>query len=325
MRLSIAFTGFAPLEPTMPAIRAADEAGFDGVWVAEHIGFHDAIVHSTMALRETKNLEVGLCGLSTASRHPGLTAMELLSLSEIGPGRVRVAVGLGDPSLVAKLGRQIVKPLGATRAFVTSLRDALRGSDMKIEHAEFKFDGFRAVPFGPPPPIDVMAIKPKMTDLAAEIGDGLSISVGASKQYIRDAVAQSERALAAAKRDRSQYRIVALALGIIADDLPAARGPIRAMLSMFPQGLAEFLARGVAEPGSLVAAEKQGPMAVMKQWTDEKIDQIAFVAKPDGLAAALAAYAETGIDELGLILMADAEQQPEIVRQLAAARGSRRS
>jgi 5,10-methylenetetrahydromethanopterin reductase len=320
MRLSIAFTGFAPLESTMPATIAADESGFDGVWMAEHIGFHDAVVPATMAMRATKKLEVGLVGLSTAGRHPGMTAMELLSLSEIGPGRVRVAVGLGDPTLVAKLGRKIDKPLGATRAFVGSLRDALRGSDMKIEHKEFAFDGFRAVPFGPPPPIDVMAIKPKMTDLAAEIGDGLSISVGASKQYIKEAVAQSERALAAAKRDRKAYRIVALALGIIADDLDAARGPVRAMLSMFPQGLAEFLARGVVEPGSLVAAEKQGPMAVMKKWTDEAIDQIAFVAKPNGLANALAAYAETGIDELGLILMADPEQQPEIVRQLAAAR-----
>ena len=58
-------------------MRAADEAGLDGVWVAEHIGFHDAVVPAALYLRETQRLEVGLVGLSTATRHPGMTAMEL--------------------------------------------------------------------------------------------------------------------------------------------------------------------------------------------------------------------------------------------------------
>jgi len=320
MRLSIGFTGFAGLESTMPAVLAAEEAGLDGVWTAEHIGFHDAVVPSTMYMRATRRLEIGLVGLSTAARHPGLLAMELLSLSEIGPGRVRVAVGLGDPTLVAKLGRQISKPLAATTAFVTSLRDALRGGDMKVEHPEFRFEGFRANPMGPPPPVDVMAIRPKMTALAARVGDGISISVGASRTYLRDTVKAVEQEIAAAKRDRAAYRITAMALGIVASDLDAACGPVAAMLSMFPQATAEYLARGAVPPGSLVEAEKKGPMAVMKMWNRESIGKIALLSTPDGLSGALASYAETGIDELSLVLIADPDAQPEIVRRLAAAR-----
>ena len=324
MRLSIAFTGFAGLESTIPAVLAADDAGLDGVWVAEHIGFHDAVVPSAVYLRATQRLEVGLVGLSTATRHPGLTAMELLSLSEIAPGRVRVAIGTGDPGLVAKLGHKVTKPIQNVGAFATSLRQALRGSDLKIEHPEFAFDGFRAMPFGPPPPIDVMAIRPKMTKLAAELGDGLSISVGGSRTYVRETVAKVEEALAHARRERSAYRVSALAIGVIADDLDAACGPVQAMLAMFPQATAEYLARGVVEPGSLVAAEKQGPMAVMKMWTRRAIEQIAFVSTPARLAETLASYAETGIDELGLMLMGDPETHPEIIRRLAAARPQRR-
>ena len=320
MRLSIAFGGFAPIESTVPAVRAAEEAGLDGVWVAEHIGFHDAVVPATIYLRETRRLEVGLVGLSTAGRHPGLTAMELLSLSEIGPGRVRVAIGLGDPGLVAKLGRRITKPLGATSAFVTSLRDALRGSDLKVEHAEFSFDGFRAMPLGPPPPIDVMAIRPKMTRLAARVADGISISGGASKAYIRDTVAAVEEELAAAGRERGAFRITAMAFAIVADDLDRARDPFRALVAMFPQATAEYLARGAVEPGTLVAAEKRGPMAVMKSWTSEAIDQIALVSRPEGLKDALESYAATGIDELALVLIGDPQEQPAIVTALADAR-----
>jgi alkanesulfonate monooxygenase SsuD/methylene tetrahydromethanopterin reductase-like flavin-dependent oxidoreductase (luciferase family) len=176
------------------------------------------------------------------------------------------------------------------------------------------------MPFGPPVPIDVMAIRPKMTKLAAEIGDGLSISVGASRDYIRDAVAAVESELSHAGRDRASYRVSALAIGVVADDLDTACGPVAAMLAMFPQATAEYLARGVAEPGSLVEAEKKGPMAVMRMWPRKAIAEIAFVATPSGIGDALASYADTGVDELALVLMGDPETHPDIVRRLAAAR-----
>jgi alkanesulfonate monooxygenase SsuD/methylene tetrahydromethanopterin reductase-like flavin-dependent oxidoreductase (luciferase family) len=320
MRLSIAFTGFGGLESTMPAVLAAERSGLDGVWTAEHIGFHDAVVPSALYLRETKRLEVGLVGLSTASRHPGMTAMELLSLSEIGPGRVRVAVGTGDPSLVAKLGKTITKPLGANAALIGALRETMRGSDLTIDHGDFSFRGFRAIPFGPPVPIDLMAIRPKMIRLAATNADGLSISMGASREYIRETVEAVERELVAAGKNREHFRITAIGMGIIAEDLDAAVGPVKAMLSMFPQETAEYLAKGAVEPGSLVEAAKRGPMAVMKAWSLEAITGTMLACTPAGIRRALRSYADTGIDELSLVLAADPETQPAIVEQIAAAR-----
>jgi len=50
VRLSISFTGFGGIAGTFPAVLAAEEAGLDGVWSAEHIGFHDAIVPSAVIL-----------------------------------------------------------------------------------------------------------------------------------------------------------------------------------------------------------------------------------------------------------------------------------
>ena len=64
------------------------------------------------------------------------------------------------------------------------------------------------------PPIDVMAIRPKMVQTAARVGDGLSISVGASQQYLTDVVKDVERDLAEAGRDRSAFRITALAIAV---------------------------------------------------------------------------------------------------------------
>ena len=242
-------------------------------------------------------------------------------MSELAPGRVRAQVGLGDDGLVGKLGRKISKPIASTTGFVNSLRETMQGRDMKVDYPEFTFDGFRLSPLGPVPPIDVMAIRPKMVQAAARVGDGLSISVGASMQYLRDVVKDVENDLAEAGRDRSTFRITALAIAAIGDDLDVARGPIGAMLSGFPQTTAAFLARGVVDPDELIRIEREeGPFGVMKYWTPERVDQIAFVATPDTLGEKMASYAATGIDELALMMINPPTEQPALVKQLAANR-----
>ena len=93
------------------------------------------------------------------------------------------------------------------------------------------------------------------------------------------------------------------------------------MLSGFPQVTAAFLARGVVDPDELTRVEREeGPFGVMKYWTPERVDQIAFVATPDTLGERLASYAATGIDELALMMINPPSEQPAIVKQLAANR-----
>jgi alkanesulfonate monooxygenase SsuD/methylene tetrahydromethanopterin reductase-like flavin-dependent oxidoreductase (luciferase family) len=313
--------GLSPIESTLPAVRAAEQFGLDGIWSAEHIGFHDAIVPSAIYLRETERLEVSVVGLSTAGRHPGLIAMELSSLAELGPGRVRVQIGTGDPSLVAKLGKGIEKPARSTREFVHALRDALAGNEVTVDHPAFAFQGFRVNPLAPPPPLDVMAVRPLMVRTAARVGDGLSISMAASQAYITDTVRDVERELAEQGRDRASFRIGAVVLGVISEDLDAARSAAAPLFTVFDPPMLEYLARGVIEPGALVkAVEAGGPAAALQVLTGEVVDGMALVAKPEQLGEALDRYAATGIDELAVSIFATPEEQPAIVEQLARAR-----
>jgi alkanesulfonate monooxygenase SsuD/methylene tetrahydromethanopterin reductase-like flavin-dependent oxidoreductase (luciferase family) len=321
VRLSLSFMGIAPIESTLPAVRAAERLGLDGVWSAEHIGFHDAMVPSALYLRETRRLEVGAVGICTASRHPGLIAMEVSSLAELGPGRVRVQVGTGDPSLVAKLGKGIERPARSTEEFVRGLREALAGAEMNLAYPGYTFRGFKLTPLAPPPPVDVMAVRPLMVRTAARVGDGLSLSMAASRAYLTDTVRDVERELAAQGRDRASFRITAVALGVIAEDLEAARRQAAPLFTVFEPAMLEHLARGVIEPGSLVGAVRAGGTAAATGlFTSEVIDAIALVATPDGLAEALARYAATGIDELAVSIFAAPDEQPGVVEHLARAR-----
>ena len=321
MRLSLCFMGIAPIAATLPAVLAAERLGLDGVCSAEHIGFHDAIVPSALYLRETERLEVSVVGISSAGRHPGLIAMELSSLAEIGPGRVRVQVGTGDPSLISKLGREIERPARSTEELVIALRNALAGQELNAEYPGYAFRGFMIAPIASPPQIDVMAVRPRMVSTAARVGDGLSISMGASPAYLAETVCDVERELSAQGRDRAGFRIAATALAVIADDPEAACGQVAPLFSLFEPSMLEYLARGVLEPGALVAAAQAGGApAVIECLTPEVMRELALVATPQSLGKALERYAVTGIDELALSIAAAPKEQAGVVEQLARAR-----
>ena len=99
MRVCIGYTGATPVRQTFAAVDAAEAAGLDGVWSAEHVGLNDAIVPSVAYALRTSRVEIGLVGLNADTRHPGVLAMELATLTSLAPGRIRIQVGTpGRPS-----------------------------------------------------------------------------------------------------------------------------------------------------------------------------------------------------------------------------------
>ena len=176
-------------------------------------------------------------------------------------------------------------------------------------------------PIAAPPPIDVMAVRPRMVRTAARVGDGLSISMSASPAYIAETVGDVERELAAQGRERKDFRIAATALAVIADDPDTACKQVAPLFSLFEPSMLEYLARGVLEPGALVAAAQAGGgPAVIESLTPEVMRDLALVTTPQGLGKALERYIATGIDELALSIAAAPEEQVEVVEQLARAR-----
>jgi 5,10-methylenetetrahydromethanopterin reductase len=319
LRVSITFFGDRPLAEMLPVVQAAEAAGLHGVWSAEHVGLNDAMVPSALFLANTERIAVGLIGVNATSRHPGLLAMEMATLCELGGDRVRLQVGVGDPQLAARIGGNTGSALGTVRGLVSSLRAALSGERVVHESAAFRLDGFRLRPRGPVPPIDVLAIRPRMLELAAGVADGVSLSVGASHAYLTEAVVRVEQALERLGRDRSTYRITALSILSVASTLGEARRGVARTLAASPPETARVLAPDLPlpEPEDVRRAlAAGGPDAVVDLLSDEAIDGRAAVATPETLPQVLDGYAATGIDELGLLLRAAPANQLELVRSL---------
>lgn len=318
MRLSLSFTGFGSILADLPAVHAAEECGFDGVWYAEHVCAHDAVVPVTVYLRETQRLEFALMGINAATRHPGATAMELASLAEIAPGRVRAAIGTGVPDMIAKLGRSIVKPVASTIALHQALKTALAGGDLSGDYPGFRFAQYKLNPLAAPPELDIMAVRPRMVQTAAQYADGVCLSAGSSRTYLADTVRQVEAALAAAGRPRQGFRISVVVPAFISEHMREARMQVASLLSTFDAATMEYLAAGAIPPGALVSAiAAGGPSEAIKVFTPEVIDAVAMVCPPDGVGESLAKYAQTGVDEIAIAPFMPPDQVPDLIRLLA--------
>ncbi|MDJ0786477.1 MAG: LLM class flavin-dependent oxidoreductase [Myxococcota bacterium] len=316
LRLSLSLAGMSPLPPALDLVEVAEACGLDGIWSCEQIGFRDALVPSAVAAGRTRELEIGVVGLSSATRHPGLLAMEVASLAEFCPGRLRVAVGAGDPGLLAKLGQRVTAPLSDTRALVRTLRDAFAGRVVDGERGPFRFEefGLNGAPLDVG--IDVMAVRPRMLAMAAEEADGVHLSMGSTPGVLRESVAAVEEGLQGRGRARGDFRVVATCMLAVAPDHETARSIVRSVVSMAEPDMAEYLARDVLTPGALHG----GGAASL---SDEAVDELAVVRTPDDLQGAFDRYAETGIDELALFLLAPPDSQPDLVRRIAATRDPR--
>ncbi|RKN38689.1 LLM class flavin-dependent oxidoreductase [Micromonospora endolithica] len=82
--------------------RAAEDAGYDGVWVAEHhfISYGvcpSAITFAAHLLGATREITVGTAACILSNRHPVALGEEAVLLDELSGGRFRLGVGRGGP------------------------------------------------------------------------------------------------------------------------------------------------------------------------------------------------------------------------------------
>ncbi len=338
MKLNIGFVGTGSLNATLDVVKKAEQCGLNGVSFSEHTGFHDAIVPSAVYLHTTSDIEVIPLGISSAERHPAVLAMELSSLAELGPGRVRAQVGTGAPTMLRQICADMYHPIARTRSMVEVLRALLASKSLTGHFASGSFDKFQlrqlvgtnVIPAEKKHiPIDVMAIRPKMLRLAAQVGDGVVLTGGTSSEYLSYAVESLERELITAGRDRDKFRITALTFGVITPDYQQHYPILRLLLETYAPILAADTMRGVID-GKQYAFDRAVQSTDLESdfltaigeryFPPEVIEQLSVAAAGvDDLAKVLSRYASTGIDVLDVHLAGPESTHSYAVETLAAA------
>jgi probable F420-dependent oxidoreductase len=199
--------------------RAAEDAGFDAVWVSDHVGFGDPegdwsgawecwTLLSALAAATTR-VRLGTYVLAMPYRNPAMLAKMAETLDEVSAGRMILGVGAGwnEPEF-ASYGfpweRRFDRFEEGLRIVVGMLHEGRATVDGRLERAS----SARLEPRGPRPgglPVMVGAGGPRMLRLTAELADEWNAGLRTPAEFA-DGCAALDTALAAIGREPSSIR-----------------------------------------------------------------------------------------------------------------------
>jgi len=201
VKIGIYNTYFPPFEGSIATTKNYEKAGFDSLWVPDHImsWFPDAIwnpdiVNIASVLKNphdlynafpvmaviannTKKVRIGTAVTEIFRHHPALLAHLIITLDHISKGRMILGIGFGEGENIKPYGIKWEKPVSRLEEAIKIIK-LLWKNDKKVD-----FDGkfwklndavLSLKPYRKrkTPPIWVGAHGPKMLELTGKLGDG---------------------------------------------------------------------------------------------------------------------------------------------------------
>ena len=226
-------------------VEAAEEIGYDGVWSAETS--HDPFLPLMTAADRSSDLTLGTSIAVAFARNPMTVAATANDLQAYSGGRF--ILGLGT-QIKAHIERRFSmpwsEPVKRMREFIEALQ-AIWTAWESGGRLSFRGDFYRhtlmtpmfspgANPWGPPP-VMLAAVGPKMTEVAAEVADGLLVHGFTTERYFREVtMPQVLAGLEVSGRDREQFSVVypgMIATGTDEASFEAACKRVRGQISFY--------------------------------------------------------------------------------------------
>jgi alkanesulfonate monooxygenase SsuD/methylene tetrahydromethanopterin reductase-like flavin-dependent oxidoreductase (luciferase family) len=307
------------LAATVEAAVAAERAGFDDVWLAEHHFMSYGICPSAVTLAgyvlgRTERVDVGTAVSVLSTWHPVALAEQAALLDQVSAGRFRLGVGRGGPWLELEVfGTGLDRYHSGFAEGLDLLVAALTRGGVAAAGEFFRFREVTVVPqprTRPHPPVVVAATSPVTAELAAARSLPMLLGMHVGDHGKRDMI---DCYVAAAARHRVPPAAghMAAVVAQVADTRAEARRLLRRQL---PRWLGPGLAGYVPVDGR--ARQARDPEAYA-----DLLCRIHPVGTPADCAETMAATVRrTGIRHL--ICMVEGSGEPAAVRDNIARLGA---
>jgi 5,10-methylenetetrahydromethanopterin reductase len=207
MRLGIYFDGFSSTSEMLEVSRQAEEAGADSLWFAQHMGYREAMIVAGAVAGVTKSIKLAPTAITPYLWRSLPVAMSMATLDELAPGRIQIAVSVGNLLNLGESGAEAVKPLRVMREYVQSIRALLAGGAVHLDGEIERLRGTH-MEFGKDAqiPIYVASTGPQVLKLAGQIGDGVLLSAGLTLASCRRCLEAVDAGAHAEGRDPNSVR-----------------------------------------------------------------------------------------------------------------------
>jgi 5,10-methylenetetrahydromethanopterin reductase len=212
--------------------RRFEDAGWDGLAVGEAHGLiPDPYATLAAAAEATTTLRVGT-SVAVPLRHPLLAASAMATLNAISGGRASFSIGRGDGAV--KVLQQKPMPVARFETYLQRLQAFLRREDVEIDgvvSSMARLDDIDPSIGIPKPPVDVAATGPRTIETAVRTTEGVSFSVGADVERLRNSIELVREACRSCDRDFDTVSLGCyLQVAVTDDGDTSAREAIRGLV-----------------------------------------------------------------------------------------------
>jgi len=291
--------------PIDNAVRAEAD-GFESIWMTDGNGRMDSLTAAAAIGARTSRVRIGLSIVPVFNRPPPVLAGSAVTLSHIAPNRVVLGVGSSSQTMIERwYGMEFAKPLTRVRETVDLVRRVFTGERTAYDGETVRSHGFRlATPLKGSMPIYIAGLRPRMLELAGEIGDGVVLNLVPAELLSR-VLEHVDTGAKRSGRRVEDLEIVSLLNAFVTDDIEVGTQAMRRIaLGYYSTGVyasflgwlgrpheAEQIQAGFAE------RDREKTNAAL---ADDFVRRLGLVGSAGEVRSRLAEYAKAGIDTVAI-------------------------
>lgn len=319
--------GIGNLARAASEAKAAEDAGYDGIWAAETS--QDPFLPLIIGAEHTSRVDLGTSIAVAFARNPMTLAQTAYDLQKFSGGRF--ILGLGSqikPHITKRFSMEWSHPAPRMREMILAIR-AIWDTWNNDTPLNFRGDFYThtlMTPFFNPGPnphgdakIFIAGVGPVMTQVAGEVCDGFLVHGFTTESYLREVTLPAlEAGMAKSGRDRADFELsfpAFVVTGTNEEEMAASAEATKRQIAFYGSTPAY---RGVLEhhgwgelQSELNALSKKGEWVQMGTLIDDEIlNTFAVVGEPNQLAAELKKRYADVIDRISFY--APYQSNPEV-------------
>lgn len=300
---SFGFSGTHSVADTLGIVSAAENTGFDTVWISEDYFQYGAFSLAAACAAHTSRINIGIGVINPYTRHPVLSAMEAVALDEISQGRLVLGIGSSNKVwMETQAGIPYVKPLTAAKECYQIIRQLTTTGSLEFEGNYFKTGSIKLnnKPFRTSLPLYLGIKGDKALEAAGRLNADVLLSAGSPIEYISYARKLINKGAREAGHDPTSIKIAAYLPIYMNQDGGLARERMRPLT-------AEFIGLHGEHPILLSAGITPKEIAPFRRAfvsntiatapiSDELVDKLVIAGTPTECCSRLEAYLAAGVD-----------------------------
>lgn len=220
---------------------AAEQAGFDQIWLSNDLLLNSALVALPIAATRTSHIALGTGILNPYTIHPAEMAMFYRSLAQASGDRALAGIAAGAEDFLSWIGVERKAPLDTVGTALDELRYLLGSGEGRPDHWS---DEAPKPDVEIPIPIYMGAMSPRMLELAGEKADGVLPLLFPPERYpeARDHILTGA---ARAGREPNSIDIAACVWCSLADDAGEARDALADRIVYYGPSFSPHVLNGI--------------------------------------------------------------------------------